>query len=537
MATIPFSSAGAEVIDLSGNGGTDDAIITNYLYINAGDTISGATGSANKLIYDGTSSWTFDTTGGAYSGFSGLEGLKITSPQTATISLNDGFVALNKNAANVFSIDGGSANGLTVDGTLLSAYALDIKGSGVADQLTGSYMADYIKPGLGADSATGGSGADTFGYTTQTELASDTIDGGADIDAISLAAGVTYDLSAAAISNVESLILTGDGGNAVIDLSIGGQLTSISAVAGGAVDRLGVTGGITLNMSSVSITGVDVIYNSNNSTINLVLPNNANLQYQGGSLGDSIMGGTGHETIFGGSGAVGDTLNGYEGNDALIGGGGADCMTGGLGNDLILGGPDAAPAADSIDGGDGNDTINGYEGLDNLIGNYGDDLIFAGDGGSLNGDTLQGDYGNDTLVANQTGTSGVDHLYGGYGNDVLFGGAGGDSMHGMNDNDTLVAGDGSDTLLGGMGNDVMWGDTGIDYFIFLPNDGNDTIADFVTGVDKLNLTGRSYTGSYTAFLADVTLATTANGLVATFTDGSVINLVGVSSLTVGDLLL
>lgn len=539
MANVPFSVAGAEVIDLSGGGGTDNAYITNYLNINSTDTISGATGANNKLIYhDGGYGWTFDTTASAYSGFVGLEGIEITATQAATITLTEAFVALNKNAANVFSIDATPSTGLIVDGTMVSSYGLDIKGSSNADQITGGYWNDYIKPGDAGDSVAGGLGADTFGFVAQTGVAGDTIDGGGGTDIISLAAaGGPYDLSLASFSNIEGLVLTGDGVNATIDLAVGLQLTSISAVAGGATDRLGVTGGITLNMGGISVSGIDVIYNSNNSTINLILPSNANLQYQGGTLGDSVMGGMGHETIFGGTGTAGDTLNGHEGNDALIGGGGADCMTGGLGNDLVLGGPDAVAAADSLDGGDGDDTLNGYEGLDVMTGGYGNDLIFAGDQAGLNGDTLQGDYGNDTLVANQTGTSGVDHLYGGDGDDVLFGGAGSDSMHGMNNNDMLIAGDGTDTLLGGMGNDVMWGDNGVDYFVFLPNDGNDTIADFAIGVDKLNLTGRSYSGSYTAFLADATMSTTANGLIVSFADGTVINMVGVSALTVGDLIL
>ena len=61
-------------------------------------------------------------------------------------------------------------------------------------------------------------------------------------------------------------------------------------------------------------------------------------------------------------------------------------------------------------------------------------------------------------------------MAGGLGNDRIFGGQG---------NDTLNGGSGDDRLAGGPGNDV---------FVFGPGDGADTVTDFSSGTDKIDLT-------------------------------------------------
>ncbi|WP_146037982.1 Hint domain-containing protein [Tabrizicola aquatica] len=138
-------------------------------------------------------------------------------------------------------------------------------------------------------------------------------------------------------------------------------------------------------------------------------------------------------------------------NDNIVGGTGADTILGGSGNDTIDGGADA----DSIFGGTGNDQILGGAGADSIFGGDGNDRVNAGsendvvDGG-LGADSIQGDAGDDSLV----GGDGADTLEGGIGNDQLFGGAGSDSLDG---------GAGDDTLTGGAGNDFLRGDSGMDF--------------------------------------------------------------------------
>ena len=50
--------------------------------------------------------------------------------------------------------------------------------------------------------------------------------------------------------------------------------------------------------------------------------------------GDSLTGGDGNDTLVGG--LDGDTLSGGNGNDVLVGGGGADSLGGGAGNDYFV---------------------------------------------------------------------------------------------------------------------------------------------------------------------------------------------------------
>lgn len=76
----------------------------------------------------------------------------------------------------------------------------------------------------------------------------------------------------------------------------------------------------------------------------------------------------------------------------------------------------------------------------------------------------------------------------GSGNGTLFGGSG---------NDTLIGGRGDNTLAGGWGNDYPKGGSGSDIFVFdsaLDSATNrDTIADFASGQDKVQLDNSIFT--------------------------------------------
>jgi len=121
----------------------------------------------------------------------------------------------------------------------------------------------------------------------------------------------------------------------------------------------------------------------------------------------------------------------------------------------------------------------------------GDDLIV--NSGQIIGDVLFSG-GNDTF----NGARGVleGALYGGIGNDVLasgladdlvYGGNGNDRLRGNAGDDSLYGGNGSDTLRGDRGDDVLWGGRNADIFVFRRGDGNDRIADFENGIDRIDL--------------------------------------------------
>jgi Ca2+-binding RTX toxin-like protein len=98
-------------------------------------------------------------------------------------------------------------------------------------------------------------------------------------------------------------------------------------------------------------------------------------------------------------------------------------------------------------------------------------------------DQIQGGAGNDFIF----GGSGGDTLSGDSGDDVLHGQTGNDALNGGAGNDTLSGGSGADRLDGGPGNDLMAGGAGADVFAFTAGSGNDRIADFTPGQDKIEL--------------------------------------------------
>lgn len=186
-----------------------------------------------------------------------------------------------------------------------------------------------------------------------------------------------------------------------------------------------------------------------------------------GDEGDDLaFGRAGNDALIGGTGN--DRLHGGTGDDTVGGGAGNDTMTGGGGNDRMLGGANA----DRISGMAGNDRILGQLGNDTLLGGGGNDTVLGGAGGDL----LRGLLGNDRML-------------GGAQNDRLEGGAGADTLLGERGRDILLGGGGNDRLDGGALNDTMTGGVGADVFVFGRVAGRDTITDFNSDVDRIDLVG------------------------------------------------
>ena len=141
---------------------------------------------------------------------------------------------------------------------------------------------------------------------------------------------------------------------------------------------------------------------------------------------------------------------------------------------------------DVIEGTSLGDILTGGDGDDNLIGGDGDDNLTGGDGD----DNLGGQNGNDILIGSN-------------GNDTLVGDDGDDDLRGQNGNDTLIGSNGNDTLVGGNGMDNLTGGDGEDTFVYTNTDvGNenlDTITDFITGEDKVDLSAVSALVSSSTF--------------------------------------
>lgn len=127
---------------------------------------------------------------------------------------------------------------------------------------------------------------------------------------------------------------------------------------------------------------------------------------------------------------------------------------------------------DKARGRNGDDLLKGKDGDDKLKGDGGDDRVF-------------GNAGNDKVAGN----GGNDVVKGGSGNDKVLGGGGNDRVLGNSGDDKVKGNGGQDTIIGGTGDDKLTGGGGADTFVFGRNDGDDTIRDFVVGVDDIQLNG------------------------------------------------
>lgn len=246
--------------------------------------------------------------------------------------------------------------------------------------------------------------------------------------------------------------------------------------------------------------------------------------------------GAGDDSVFGLDAR--DILHGGTGNDVLGGGLGVDELFGGAGNDFldVAGFPGSSGDRNSLFGGAGDDNLqledgglaSGGDGSDRFVvrdgratveGGAGRDLLdlaldvnavllidlqkqsfitetplgrvvisgiedltiseFTGEIiGSRKANSITGGDNGDTI----SGLRGKDVLEGGDGIDTIFGGAGADRI-GQQEVGSINTVDGGDTYFGGAGQDV---------FIFTfaeqsPVSNPDTIGDFRSGVDKIDL--------------------------------------------------
>jgi Ca2+-binding RTX toxin-like protein len=128
---------------------------------------------------------------------------------------------------------------------------------------------------------------------------------------------------------------------------------------------------------------------------------------------------------------------------------------------------------------------------------------------SATGAALIGGAGNDVI----TGAAGADTLTGNAGNDTISGGAGIDVISGGDGNDRITGEAGADTLTGGAGTDVFVfasnATTAATPVVTSTNAAPDTITDFVSGTDKISITGAYAPAGFLGTFTNITAALAA----------------------------
>jgi serralysin len=304
-------------------------------------------------------------------------------------------------------------------------------GTDAAETIVGGAGNDVIIGRGGGDALAGGAGADTFQYDSASDSTPTDYDNLYDfetgVDVIDLTA-----LSTSALS-----IIRFDGSSFIFGNTTTGSLQIIAA--------------------GRNVNAADIAY--------------------GGSHGIYLVGSNLSETLIGGT--RGDGIQGSDGSDIIIGGGGGDALGGGAGADIFR----YTAATDS--NAEGYDNLFDFEsGIDQI------DLttlstsaisILRQDGSSFVFVATAG--GPMQMIAAGRAVNGSDIAYGGTHGVFLGGSSASETLSGGSRADTIVGGGGADTLIGGAGADIFRYGAASDSTLSAA----DTILDFVSGVDRLDL--------------------------------------------------
>ena len=550
-------------------GSGDDSVTGNI----ADNVLEGRDGDDTLMGGEGNDTLIGGPGADALGGDAGLDTASYAGSSTAvTVNLSDG-----------------TATGGDAEGDSLTSIE-NLTGSAFDDTLTGDTADNVLEGGDGADTLDGGAGADTASWAASdaaitVDLSTGTNTGGHaagdTITNIESLSGSRY--SDVLTGDAGANRLDGGAGNdrltggAGADTLVGGTGLDTASYAASAT-------AVTVNLETGAASGGDaqgdslesIEYLTGSAHDDTLIGDADNNVLEGGAGADTLDGGDGIDTAsYAGSAsrvdvrlsgtvvnhgdATGDTLTNIENligsahNDILAGDRQANTLAGLDGNDLLW----ASSGDDLLTGGPGADRLVGGAGLDTASWAGSSEAVtvrlhsLAAKGGDAEGDTFpylldvtytdaDGVEQTETLpdVENLTGSAHDDILAGdrrdndidgGAGNDTLYGGPGGgdDVMNGGLGNDRLFGGQGNDTLDGGPGDDSLAGGPGNDVFVFGPSDGADTVTDFSSGTDKVDLTAFEIES-----VEDLDMATGDEGVTVDLgdSDGGTILLAGLTTL-------
>jgi serralysin len=490
----------------------------------------GITGGAGNDVLNGLDGNDLLEGGAGADALNGGAGIDTVSYEHASSSV---FVILDNSGTNPNGNGGGDAHGDTYTGIE------NIRGSNFIDAIFGDGGDNVLEGGGGGDELCGGAGNDTASYDHATtgvvaNLA-DTSHNTGD------AAGDIYLSIENLLGSTHNDTLTGNAGDNVLEGGLGADVL----VGGGGEDTASyehASSAVLVNLLNTSLdtgeaqgdtfSGIEDIRGSRFADV--LIGDQSHNVIEGGAGSDTIISNGGEDTASyahssagvsvnlatataHGGDAEGDTLNGISdlrgsafvdtltgdaNNNVLEGGAGADALNGGAGIDTVSYEHASSTVIVVLDN-SGNPNDNGggdafgdtYTGIENVRGSNFVDVIFADGGdnvleGGGGGDELCGGAGSDTasyehaatgVVANLADTS---HNTGDAAGDIYLSI---ESLLGSSHDDTLTGDANNNAINGGAGNDTLTGGAGNDTFVFRAALGHDTINDFVSGQDVIEL--------------------------------------------------
>lgn len=353
-----------------------------------------------------------------------------------------------------------------------------LTGTGDADALDGRGGDDLLQGGAGNDRLRGGSGADELDGGT----GDDTLDGGSGDDVLSGGAGADTLTTDAGVDRLTG----GEGADVFV-------LETISLAQRTETDRISdfETGRDILEARLGR--SADVVYVGASGVGTLIITDYLNQRAQ--LISDRTIA---LSDVRAGPGQVRPGVFGTEGADSLTGSAAADLIYGLAGGDVLRGGDGADTfyyRSLSDSGVGGSDLIADFAtGVDQM------NLLDISSGGNLSivrsgADSFlfYRDFGGGSLSLAVRGalnlsdvvTFGSTYLQGSDLGETLIGGSGFDAING---------GAGDDVIIGGAGADELFGGAGADTFLLRSaaeasaSVGFETIRDFTTGVDRIDLT-------------------------------------------------
>ncbi len=243
-----------------------------------------------------------------------------------------------------------------------------------------------------------------------------------------------------------------------------------------------VTHALAANVENLTLTGSDWNSATGNALDNVITGNAGNNTLAGLAGADRLIGGAGTDTAT------------YAASDAGV----RVSLVDGLGHGGHAEG-DILSAIENLTGSNYSDTLEGNAGTNILAGGAGTDTVSYEHASRAVAVDLANAAAQATGGAGSDRLSGFENLTGSAFSHTLTGTTGAKALCGLAGDDTLNAGAGDDRLAGGAGNDTLTGGTGSDTFVFnFPSDGIDTVTDFVSGTDFLQISASGFGGGLVA---------------------------------------